>query len=90
MGMTRSGVDRLSLDDLRCVTGGQIYSYPTNASITRYCYLARSGYIIYTETEPTPLEIEHLSRPSIVRCLSEEEAERSVIRDMSSFNSMLN
>ena len=45
---------------------------------------------MYTETEPTPLEIAHLSRTSVVRCLSEEEAERSVIKDMSSFNSMLN
>ena len=90
MGMTRSGVDRLSLDDLSCVTGGQIYSYPANANTTRFCYLSRSGYIIYTETEPTPLEIAHLSQTSVVRCLSEEEAERSVIKDMSSFNSMLN
>lgn len=90
MGIIRSGVNRLSLDDLSCVCGGQVYSFLSEKNTTRYCYLSRRGYIMYTDTEPTPLEIEHLSRPNIIRCLSAEEAERSVISDMSSFNSMWN
>ena len=88
MGTKRSGVDRLSLDDLRCITGGQIYSFPTTNNTIRYCFPSRKGYIQYTDELPSPWETSHLSSTSVTRCLSAEEAERSVFRDFGRYSSM--
>lgn len=81
MGTKRSGVDRLSLDDLNCITGGQIYSFFTINNTTRYCFISRTGNIQYTDEPPTPWETSHLLSTSVTRCLSAEEAERNVFRD---------
>ncbi len=90
MGIKRSGVERLSWDDLSCITGGQIYSYPTSANTTRYCFISRTGNIQYTDETPTPLEVSHLVSTSVTRCLSAEEAERSVFRDLLCYSSTFN
>lgn len=87
MGTKRSGVDRLSLDDLRCITGGQIYSFPTTNNTTRYCFISRTGNIQYTDEMPTPLDVSHLNSKSVTRCLSAEEAEWSVFRGFLRYSS---
>lgn len=83
----RSGVNRLSLDDLNCITGGQIYSFTTTNNTTRYCFISRTGNVQYTDKLPTPLDVSHLSSTSVTRCLSAEEAERSVFRDFLRYSS---
>lgn len=90
MGTKRSGVNRLSLDDLSGVTGGQIYSFFTTNNTTRYCFISRTGNIQYTDELPTPWETSHLVSTSVIRCLSAEEADYSVFRDLLRYSSTFN
>ena len=70
MGIKRRGIERISLDDLSCVTGGQIYSFPTTNNTTRYCFISRTGNVQYTDEMPTPLDVSHLNSKSVTRCLT--------------------
>lgn len=90
IGMKRSDVERLSLEALSCVTGGQIYSFLTTNNTTRYCFISRTGNIQYTDELPTPWETAHLISTSITRCLSADEAERSACRDFWRYSSTFN
>ena len=90
MGIKRRGIERLSLDDLNCITGGQIYSFPTTNNTIRYCFISRTGNIQYTDELPTPWETSHLVSTSVIRCLSAEEADYSVFRDLLRYSSMFN
>ncbi len=90
MGIKCRGIERISLNDLSCVTGGQIYSFFTTNNTTRYCFISRSGNIQYTDEMPTPWETSHLISTSITLCLSAEEAELHVLRDLFSYNSIFN
>ncbi len=90
MGIKRRGIERLSLDALSGVTGGQIYSFFTTNNTTRYCFISRTGNIQYTDELPTPWETSHLISTSVTRCLSADEAERSVFRDFLRYSSTFN
>ena len=90
MGIKRRGIERISLDDLSCVTGGQIYSFFTTNNTTRYCFISRTGNVQYTDELPSPRETSHLVSTSVTRCLSAEEAERSVFRDLLRYSSTFN
>lgn len=90
MGIKRRGIERISLDDLSCVTGGQIYSFFTTNNTTRYCFISRTGNVQYTDELPSPWETSHLVSTSVIRCLNAEEAERSVFRDLLRYSSTFN